>query len=41
LGLGRDELVRLVVNACESAFLPEFERVALVARMESELENIT
>ena len=41
LGLGRDELVRLVLNACESAFLPEFERVALVARMESELENIT
>lgn len=40
LGLGRDQLARLVLNACENAFLPEFERVALVARMESELENI-
>jgi adenosine deaminase len=40
LGLGRDELARVVLNACESAFLPEFERVALVARVQSELENI-
>jgi adenosine deaminase len=40
LGLGRDDLARLVLNACESAFLPEFERVALVARMESELEKV-
>jgi adenosine deaminase len=40
LGLGRDALVRLVLNACESAFLPEFERVALVARVESEMESI-
>jgi len=40
LGLGKDELVRVVLNACESAFLPEFERVALVARIQSELEKI-
>ena len=40
LGLGKDELVRVVLNACESAFLPEFERVALVARVQSELEKI-
>ena len=40
LGLGKDELVRVIVNACESAFLPEYERVALVARMQSELEKI-
>jgi adenosine deaminase len=40
LGLGRGDLVRLVLNACESAFLPEFERVALVARMQSELEKV-
>jgi hypothetical protein len=32
--------VRLVLNACESAFLPEFERVALVARVQSEMEKI-
>ena len=40
LGLGREDLVRLVMNACESAFLPEFERVALVARVQSEMESI-
>ena len=40
LGLGRDDLARLVLNACESAFLPEFERVALVARVQSEMDNI-
>lgn len=40
LGLGRDDLARLVLNACESAFLPEFERVALVARVQSEMEKI-
>ena len=40
LGLGRDDLMRLVYNACENAFLPEFERVALVARVESEMESI-
>jgi adenosine deaminase len=40
LGFGRDDLARLVLNACESAFLPEFERVALVARVQSEMESI-
>jgi adenosine deaminase len=40
LGLGRDDLRRLVYNACESAFLPEFERVALVARVQSEMEAL-
>ena len=40
LGLGKEELVRVVLNACESAFLPEFERVALVARVQSELEKV-
>jgi len=40
LGLGRDDLVRLVLNACESAFLPEFERVALVARVQGEMETV-
>lgn len=40
LGLGRDDLARLVLNACESAFLPEFERVALVARVQSEMEKM-
>jgi len=39
-GLGKDELVRVALNACESAFLPEYERVALVARIQSELEKI-
>jgi adenosine deaminase len=38
--LGRDDLRRLVYNACESAFLPEFERVALVARVQSEMEAL-
>jgi adenosine deaminase len=40
LGLSRDELARVVLNACESAFLPEFERVALVSRVQSELEKV-
>lgn len=40
LGLERDDLARLVLNACESAFLPEFERVALVARVQSEMESM-
>ena len=40
LGLGREELARVVLNACESAFLPEFERVALVSRVQSELEKV-
>jgi adenosine deaminase len=40
LGLTKDELARVVLNACESAFLPDFERVALVARVTSELEKV-
>jgi adenosine deaminase len=37
LGLSPDDLARVVVNACESAFLPDFEKVALVSRVQSEL----
>jgi adenosine deaminase len=40
LGLTKEELMRVVLNACESAFLPEFERVALVSRVEGELERL-
>src|SRR3989454_8231662 len=29
LGLTKADLARVVLNACESAFLPEFEKVAL------------
>src|SRR5438094_9317191 len=38
LGLTRQELVRVTLNACESAFLPEYEKVAVVSRVQSELE---
>ena len=31
---------RVVLNACESAFLPEYEKVALVSRVQSELEAL-
>ena len=40
LGLTRDDLMRVVLNTCESAFLPDFERVALVSRVQSELEKL-
>ncbi len=40
LGLTKADLARVVLNACESAFLPEFERVALVSRVQSELEAL-
>jgi adenosine deaminase len=40
LGLTRPELARVTLNACESAFLPEYERVALIARVQSELEAL-
>jgi adenosine deaminase len=40
LGLGPADLTRVVLNACESAFLPEFEKVALVSRVQSELEAL-
>ena len=39
LGLSAEDLARVVLNACESAFLPEFEKVALVSRVQSELEG--
>jgi len=39
LGLSPDDLARVVLNTCESAFLPEFEKVALVSRVQSELEG--
>jgi adenosine deaminase len=39
-GLAREDLARVVLNACESAFLPEFEKVALVSRVQSELEAL-
>jgi adenosine deaminase len=39
LGLSSDDLARVVLNTCESAFLPEFEKVALVSRVQSELEG--
>ena len=40
LGLTREQLARSVLNACESAFLPDYEKVALVARVQSELEAL-
>jgi len=40
LGLTREQLARVVLNACESAFLPDFEKVALVSRVQSELEAL-
>src|SRR5947209_7471660 len=40
LGLSPDELQRVVLNACESAFLPEYEKVALVSRVQSELDGL-
>ncbi|MGH7605751.1 MAG: adenosine deaminase, partial [Gemmatimonadales bacterium] len=39
LGLSAEELARVVLNACESAFLPDSEKVALVSRVQSELEG--
>ncbi|MFN2570783.1 MAG: adenosine deaminase [Gemmatimonadales bacterium] len=39
LGLSPEELARVVLNGCESAFLPDFEKVALVSRVQSELEG--
>jgi adenosine deaminase len=40
LGLSKEQLVRVVLNACEHAFLPEYERVALVARVQTEIDKI-
>lgn len=41
VGLSPDDLARVVLNGCESAFLPEYEKVALVSRVQSELEGGT
>lgn len=40
LGLSPEELARVVLNACESAFLPDYEKVALVSRVQNELEAL-
>jgi adenosine deaminase len=40
LGLSPEDLARVVLNTCESAFLPEYEKVALVSRVQSELEAL-
>src|SRR5207245_66681 len=40
LGLSRQDLTRVTLNACQSAFLPEYEKVALVSRVQSELEAL-
>jgi adenosine deaminase len=40
LGLSKEELARVVLNTFESAFLPDFERVALISRVQSELEKL-
>ncbi len=40
LGLSPDDMARVVLNACESAFLPEYEKVALVSRVQSELDEL-
>ena len=40
LGLTKADLARVTLNACESAFLPDFEKVALVSRVQSELEAL-
>ena len=39
LGFAPADLARVVLNTCESAFLPEYEKVALVSRVQSELEG--
>jgi adenosine deaminase len=39
LGMTPADLARVVLNTCESAFLPDSEKVALVSRVQSELER--
>src|SRR3989441_5626 len=39
LGLSRQDLARVVLHSCESAFLPDYEKVALISRVQSELER--
>lgn len=40
LGLTPEDLTRVILNAAEGAFLQESERVALVARLQSEIEAL-
>jgi adenosine deaminase len=40
LGFGREEIDRVILNTFNSAFLPDGERAALVARVERELREI-
>ena len=40
LGLSRADLARVALHAAESAFLQESERVALIARLQTELERL-
>ncbi|HXF96330.1 MAG TPA: adenosine deaminase [Gemmatimonadales bacterium] len=40
LGVSKDQLVQVVLNAGESAFLPDSEKVALISRLRSELEAL-
>ncbi|HYK83057.1 MAG TPA: adenosine deaminase [Gemmatimonadales bacterium] len=39
-GLTAPDFARVTLNACESAFLPDYEKVALVSRVQSELEAL-
>lgn len=40
-GFSREEIDRMILNAFESAFLPDQEKVAMVARIGEELQGIT
>jgi len=40
LGVSATDLKRTILTAAESAFLPEYERVALVSRIEADLERV-
>ncbi|MGH7699655.1 MAG: adenosine deaminase, partial [Gemmatimonadales bacterium] len=40
LGLSKEQLARVALNAYESAFLPDYEKVALISRVQSELEAL-
>jgi adenosine deaminase len=40
LGITPEQLARVVLHACEAAFLPEPEKIALIARVQNELEAL-
>src|SRR5205809_5416696 len=40
LGLSPDDMARVVLNACDSAFLRAYEKDTLVSRVQSELDAI-